>query len=100
MKFLKKTIKATLSFAEWYKLGMPNRDPIDTSAIFHLYCKGCEYYNPEAKSTPLSPPGLCMDCECHVSPDPNHLLNKVNKATEGCPQKKWHAIVKLPDEQT
>jgi hypothetical protein len=81
-----------VAFKDWRAAGYPRRSPEWVSELFETHCRPCPFYDPEGK-TPLGTVGICGKCGCHVSDNPETMLNKLVLPTEGCPEGKFNASV-------
>jgi hypothetical protein len=98
----------TVAMKDWIADGCPLRDPTETKELFETHCKGgdgppCREFIPnEAIGTFMlgKGSGFCAECGCVVSDDPTATFNKINKPHQGCPLKKWLAIVEIPKDAT
>jgi len=82
-----------LTMFEWAMAGCPVRHPEEIREIFETHCRPCEFFNPGRNL--LGKPGYCEKCGCHVSQDPDDVLNKIRDPLVGCPldNPKWRRSV-------
>lgn len=92
--FMQKVTGFLVAYKDWVAAGFPRRAPEWVFEIFENHCKPCDYYDPEGK-TPLGSVGTCGKCGCHVSDDPEDMLNKIVLPTSFCPldPPRWNASV-------
>ena len=95
--FMEKATGFALSFRDWFAAGMPWRHPEEVSELFEN-CLPCPFYNSERRAFVGWPKGTCERCGCHVSADPNAILNMVNKPNKACPIGKWLPIIERVDD--
>lgn len=72
-----------LTMYEWAMAGSPLRAREEIVEIFQTHCRPCEFYN-EGRNV-LGKPGFCERCGCHVSEDPDSMLNKIRNPLVSCP---------------
>jgi hypothetical protein len=72
-----------LNAMEWALHGCPARAPEDIKEIFETHCQPCEFFN-EGRNI-FGKVGFCEKCGCHVSADPDTLVNKIRDPLIGCP---------------
>jgi hypothetical protein len=65
----------------WIAAGRPKRSAEEVKTIHADFCAGCNWYDPESQR--------CKGCGCSVKPKGIAILNKIEMATEHCPQMFW-----------
>lgn len=90
---MQKVTGFVVAYKDWAAAGFPRRSPEWVQEIFDI-CKTCPLYNPEGK-TPFGSVGTCEKCGCHVSNDPEDMLNKIVLPNTSCPldPPRWNASV-------
>lgn len=80
---------------EWAWAGCPLRAREEIREIFQTHCLHCEHYN-EGRNV-LGKPGYCELCGCHVSSDPDSVLNKIRDPLVDCPldPPKWRRSIEI-----
>lgn len=73
-----------VAYRDWAAAGFPRRSPEWVKEIFETHCQKCPIYDPKAV-TPFGSVGTCGKCGCHVSADPEDMLNKIVLPTSSCP---------------
>ena len=68
---------------DWALAGCPARHPDEIRQIFETHCRPCEFYSTDRNI--LGKKGYCEKCGCHVSADPDDLLNKIHDPLVSCP---------------
>lgn len=81
--FMSKVSGFVVTFAEWYPMGCPRREPEWVAEIFDTHCSNCEHYAADDRTVLMSR-GLCRLCGCHVGREPD-LLNKITLPNTQCP---------------
>jgi hypothetical protein len=65
----------------WIAAGRPRRSSEEVKSLHATFCAKCDWYDPESQR--------CKGCGCRVKPKGIAILNKIEMATEHCPQKFW-----------
>ena len=65
----------------WVAAGRPTRSKKDVKGIHADFCAKCNWYDEESSR--------CKGCGCSVKPKGIAMLNKIEMATEHCPQRFW-----------
>ena len=65
----------------WIAAGRPTRSAEDVKTIHADFCADCNWYDKESRR--------CKGCGCSVKPKGIAILNKIEMATEHCPQRFW-----------
>ncbi len=65
----------------WIAAGSPKRSKEEVKEIHTTFCAECDWYDEESRR--------CKGCGCSVKPKGIAILNKIEMATEHCPQRFW-----------
>jgi hypothetical protein len=65
----------------WIAAGRPTRSAEEVKTIHADFCSTCNWYDEESQR--------CKGCGCSVKPKGIAILNKIEMATEHCPQMFW-----------
>lgn len=65
----------------WVAAGRPKRTKEEVKSLHATFCAKCDWYDPGSQR--------CKGCGCRVAPKGIAILNKIEMATEHCPQKFW-----------
>lgn len=65
----------------WIAAGRPRRTKEEVKSLHVTFCAKCDWYDPGSQR--------CKGCGCRVAPKGIAILNKIEMATEHCPQKFW-----------
>jgi len=71
----------SVAVVNWKKSGSPLRSEEEVAA-FTAVCEACPYFAPGRRPH-------CRLCGCYLKNAPLGLTNKIQMATEHCPNKKW-----------
>lgn len=88
MNFMAKITGFLVTMRDWKKAGCPRRAPEWVAELFEKHCNLCEQYDPDSGNiltATLGGQGICQECGCHVSADPENYANALTYPNKGCP---------------